>query len=236
MFRPFELALYSEGMFGLPGSLKKEYFQQVPEVWASGKTGSRKMSPSGVRFGWERSLRSKLRGQITSLAMTTPVGICPKRRRRSGGWRETGVFALSLIVEKQPGRSVSTCPEGPCVQLEGALPRQRPGAWKGTDKREPCRSQPTSKVKALFLLGLYKILQKASVSLGTSVWFPGTSSRVNTYTKRRGLKLWPVDGMKVLWTCFRSGVNCVTLDSPLLTAFILSLTLAFAYTPSFRTV
>jgi len=32
MFRPFELALYSEGMSGLPGSLKKENIQQVPEV------------------------------------------------------------------------------------------------------------------------------------------------------------------------------------------------------------
>ena len=75
MFRPFELALYSEGMSGLPGSLKKENIQQVPEVWASGKMGSQKMSPSRVSFGWERSFRSKLRGQITSLVMTTPMGI-----------------------------------------------------------------------------------------------------------------------------------------------------------------
>ena len=131
-------------------------------------------------------------------------------------------------------------PRGPMCAARGSIAMAETWCLKGhrqeQQERGPCRSQPTSKVKALFLLGLYKILQKASVSLGTSIWFPGTSSKVNTYTKRRGLKLWPVDGMKVLWTCFRSGVNCVTLDSPLLTAFILSLTLAFAYTPSFRAV
>ena len=134
MFRPFELALYSEGMSGLPGSLKKENIQQVPEVWASGKMGSQKMSPSRVSFGWERSFRSKLRDQNYIFGDDHPSGhLCPKQR--SGGWRETGVFALSLIVEKQPGRSyVSTCLESPCAQLEGALLRQRPCTWKGTDR------------------------------------------------------------------------------------------------------
>lgn len=43
------------------------------------------------------------------------------------------------------------------------------GETEEQQERGLCRSQPTSKVKTLFLLGFYKILQKASVSLGTSI-------------------------------------------------------------------
>lgn len=72
---------------------------------------------------WLRKVSSKMRGQITSLVMATPmVQFFPKRRRRAWGWREAVVFALSLMVEKQP-RDVylSTCLGSPLCSARGRI-------------------------------------------------------------------------------------------------------------------
>lgn len=64
-------------------------------------------------------------------------------------------------------------PGGPTCAARGSIATAETWYLKGDrqeqQERGPCRSQPTSKVKTLFLLGFYKILQKASVSLGTSI-------------------------------------------------------------------